>query len=938
LHGSVALWSPPPGQGIASTNLSNRLIYLQNRVAEPSSGKEKGEGAYDVVAGIWNQVKGRVESMLRIIQQMSSGAAKSYYSTADYFSQGQELQGQWLGKGAKALGLEGVIAQKQWDALCDNLHPQTGEQLTARRNQERRIGWDFNFSVPKSVSLLYALTQDPRILEAFTDAVDQTMQEIESELHTRVRTQGQNTDRLTGNGVWGRFVHFTSRPVDGIPDPQLHAHNFLFNSTFDDKEFRWKAAQIGAIKRDANYHSARMHSRLAARLMELGIPIERTAKSWQICGLDSATEKKFSRRSRQIDAEAELRGITNPDEKARLGAITRDGKNKKLTMDQLRATWLSWLTPDESDVIQQIGQGIGKGEPPAPSPQRAREGIEHAAQHHFERESVVAERKLLATALHHSIGAATPELVHTALQDAKMITGEENGQRLITSPEVLAEERRMIQFAREGRGSLDPLVPDAIDLSPARFNAGQTQALAHLCNSRDRVMLLRGVAGAGKTTLLTELKKQVEGSGKRLIAFAPSADASRGVLREAGFDDAETVAMLLSNPKVQEQIRNQVLLIDESGQLGTPAMSKIFELADKMNARIILSGDRHQHGSIERGAAIRLLEEEAGLRSAALTEIVRQKERYKQAVAYLSQGRIPAGFKALEDLKWVHEVEDPVTRYERIAAEYVQATEAGKSVLVVSPTHSESAKVTSAIRSALAEEGTIGKTAVPTLKLTNRNLTLAERLDGVNYNDGDIIQFTQNATGYRKGARLTVGIDPIPLHLAGRFSVFRSSQLEVAKGDLIRITANGSTADGHRVNNGQIYGIKRIGPDGTLVLNNGWHLGPAFGQIDHGYCSTSFASQGKTKDKVIIAESSESFAAASRQQFYVSVSRGRSDCSIYTDDKDGLLKAVSGMGERMSATELAANARVLQRMQRAAIDKTFNPTPAIQRDAAANER
>ena len=411
--------------------------------------------------------------MLRIIQQTSAAAAKSYYSSADYFSEGQELQGQWMGKGAKQLGLKGTIDQKHWDALCDNLHPQTGEQLTARRNRERRIGFDFNFSVPKSVSLLYALTKDQRILDAFTDAVDRTMQDIESELQTRVRTGGQNSDRVTSNGVWGRFVHFTSRPVDGIPDCQLHSHNYLFNTTFDDKEFRWKAAQIASIKRDANYHSAMMHSRLATRLTELGIPIERTAKSWRIEGLGADTEAKFSRRSRQIDAEAERRGITNPDEKAKLGAITRDGKNKKLTMEELRAVWLSWLSPDESHVIQRIEHGIGKGEPASSSPDHAREGIEHAAEHHFERESVVPERKLLTTALHYSIGRATQEQVHTALHEANMITGEENGQRLITSPEVLAEEQRMIQFARYGRGSADPLAPGAADHIPEWFNDGQ---------------------------------------------------------------------------------------------------------------------------------------------------------------------------------------------------------------------------------------------------------------------------------------------------------------------------------------------------------------------------------------------------------------------------------------------------------------------------------
>ncbi len=864
-----------------------------------------------------------------------------YYSTADYMTEGQELQGFWRGKGAEQLGLSGPVGKAQWDLLCDNLNPTTGLPLTARRNAERRVGWDLNFSVPKSVSLLYALTQDQRILNAFTESVDQTMADIESDLHTRVRVKGQNADRITGNGVWGRFVHFTSRPVGGIPDPQLHAHCFLFNSTFDPVENRFKAVQIAGIKRDANYFSAMMHARLAARLVDMGVPVERTAKGWRVAGLDSATEAKFSRRTRQIDAEAERLGITDPDEKARLGAITRDGKNKRLTLDELRATWLSWLTPQESDAMVRLQQGMASPAPPQPITRQAdhaRDAIVHAAGHHFERESVVPERLLLTTALHHAIGAATADQVRTALGHADLISGEREGRRMVTSPAVLEEERRMIAFARDGRNAVGPLAPGGGDHAPDWFNEDQRQALTHLCEGRDRVMLLRGVAGAGKTSLLTELKKQVEGHGRQILAFAPSADASRGVLREAGFEAAETVAMLLKNPKTQEAIRGQAILIDEAGQLGTPAMAKVFDLAKHMNARVILSGDRYQHGSVERGAALRLLEQEAGVRSAALTEIVRQQDRYKQAVAYLSQGRVESGFRALDELRWVHEVADPTVRYDRIAAEYVQGTESGKSVLVVSPTHAEAGRVTQAIRSALQGEGKIGLDATRALKLTNRNLTLAQRQDGVNYADGDVVLFTQNATGYRKGTRLTVGVDPIPLQMAERFAVYQAGELPLAAGDRIRITANGPTADGHRVSNGQVYAIDRIAGDGTLVLDNGWHLGPAFGQLDYGYCSTSHASQGKTKDRVIIAESSDSFPAASREQFYVSVSRGRTHCSVYTDDKEGLVEAIGGTGDSLSATELAGRTFGLAR--RMQLGQAYRPEIAMEprREARTYDR
>ena len=125
--------------------------------------------------------------------------------------------------------------------------------------------------MPKSVSLLYATTRDERILDAFRDAVDGTMHDMEAEMLTRVRKGGKNENRLTGNMAWGEFVHFTSRPVDGVPDPHLHAHCFVFNTTFDQKEEPWKAGQFRDLKRDAPYFEAVFHSHLAGRLSDLGL-------------------------------------------------------------------------------------------------------------------------------------------------------------------------------------------------------------------------------------------------------------------------------------------------------------------------------------------------------------------------------------------------------------------------------------------------------------------------------------------------------------------------------------------------------------------------------------------------------------------------------------------------------------------------------------------
>src|SRR5271165_5644379 len=122
--------------------------------------------------------------MIRITQQNSAEGAKRYYATADYYSEGQDIVGSWGGKGASRLGLEGTVDKSTFERLCDNLDPRTGKPQTVRARSERTVGYDFTFSVPKSVSLLYAMSGDQEIMDAFRGAVNETMIEIEMEMKT----------------------------------------------------------------------------------------------------------------------------------------------------------------------------------------------------------------------------------------------------------------------------------------------------------------------------------------------------------------------------------------------------------------------------------------------------------------------------------------------------------------------------------------------------------------------------------------------------------------------------------------------------------------------------------------------------------------------------------------------------------------------------------
>jgi hypothetical protein len=776
--------------------------------------------------------------------------------------------------------------------------------------------------------VLYGLTGDERILEAFRASVGETMREIEQDMHTRVRKRGQNVNRKTGNMVWAEFVHFTARPVDGIPDPQLHSHCFAFNQTWDEKEQQWKAGNFQDIKRDAPYHQAAFHARLARRLVELGYGIERNGQSWEIAGIPQSVNDKFSRRYDQIEAEARERGITDPAEKATLAAKTRERKNKSLTLPELRQHWAMQLSDNEGSALESVHAGLvpqGK-ERPAISASAA---VSYGILHSFERSAVVSEKQLLGEALRYGVGDVLPEEVRKELQNRPLIVRELEGRRLATTQEMLGDESRLIAFARDGRGRYRTLGDPDRPFKREWLNAEQKAAVKHVLGSRDRVTIIRGIAGTGKTTLEQELGEAFAEAGRPVVALAQSAGASRGVLRDqAGFKGADTIARFFVDKEMQASASGGVVLVDEASLLGTRDMARLFNIAGEVGARVVLVGDLNQHKSVAAGEPLRLLQQRAGLPVAEVSEIQRQGGEYKQAVKLLSEGKTAEGFALLDKMGWIREVSNQ-DRYRQLAGDYVRAVAERKkdgehkTALVVSPTHAEGNRITEAIRAELRQKyEELRRTQANSKKKTPvcekfkeekafavwvpAHLTEAERGDDRNIKLGDMLQYHQNAPGHRRGERLVAAGQNLPVEQAARYQVYHPSSLQVAVGERLRVTANGKSKDGkHRLDNGDLITVKGFTQQGDIVDDRGWIISRDFGHLTHGYVVTSHASQGRSVDKVLVGQSAVSLPASNLQQFYVSVSRGRDAAAIYTDNKQALLEAVRRADTQMSATELA---------------------------------
>ncbi|MBL4808901.1 MAG: relaxase domain-containing protein [Phycisphaerales bacterium] len=901
--------------------------------------------------------------MLRIHQCRSAEAAQSYFTQGlareDYYTEGQEIAGRWGGVGIDLLGLTPLserdgVTRQAFVALTENRHPLTGDRLTQRTKRDRTIGYDFNFHAPKGVSVLHAIHGDDRIMEAFRGAVNETMMEIERDAAARVRIDGRQEDRVTGNLTWAEFVHLTARPtvINDGPDPHLHAHCFVFNSTFDGEEDRWKAAQFRQLVRDAPYYEAAFHARLAMSLRSIGYEIDRTATGWDLEGIPRSLVEKFSTRTREIESVAEELGITDPVAKGQLGARTRKGKDKEARISDLRASWDGRLNDSERVLLQRLSDGglasdWGEGDPPetlGDGSSVAVRSVDSGIAHSFERKSTMPLRRVAAEALKVGVGHVGIDEIWKELDKRDLLKRTVRGQVMATTRKVLAEERELLKFAVDGKGTCSS-VRDRVkrrkgedwEIQDERLSPDQRRAVDHVLDSTDRVVAIRGAAGVGKTTMMVEAVEAIRAGGQPVVVVAPTAEAARGQdsLRQKGFPGADTVAKLLDDNQMQQGLKNKsgggVLWVDEAGLLGVGTMKQLFELADKHGARVVLSGDERQHKPVERGDALRVLQRLGGIDPVELTTIRRQRGLYRDAVMALSENDLPGGVEKLKELDAFREIEDVGERERAVAKEYVETLALGRSSVVVSPTHIEGGRIADEIRQMQRESGVLRGEDREVLRLRDLGWTEAQRQDVAQYEEGQVVHFHQGAKGAVAGDRCVVlgrqeredgseavrartprGVEiDLPLGNADRFQVYRQEKMSLAVGDRVRVTKNGWTADREsKLTNGTLMTVGGFTKHGGIKLVGDRRgvrpkIVPAkYGHLSYGSVLTSHTVQGKDMDHVIVAQSAISAGASSAEQFYVSVSRGKQSVRVYTDDVDELIEAVGKSASRMSGMEL----------------------------------
>lgn len=861
--------------------------------------------------------------MLRITQNTSASGTNKYFF--GYYAEPELEPSMWYGKTAEKLGLSGEIEAKDFEALCHNINPETGEQLTPRNSEKRTVGYDFTFDVPKSVSLIYSQTKDKEILSAFNQAVHNTMTDIEANAETRVRGKNINENRKTENLLWGTFTHGETRPIDGIPDPHLHKHVFIFNATYDEKEERFKAGQFRNLKANAPYFETVFHSHLASNLQTVGYEIERNKNNFEVKGFQKSTLEKFSNRQKQIEEKAKELGITSDKQKDQLGAKTRVHKNKNLDREELKNEWLNRLSKEEIKLIENAKTSVSGGNDDG-NKITAKEALEYSLSHNLERKSTTSEKEVITHALKRSYGAVTLKELTKELESRKDLLhkNDKEGNKIFTTKQALGEEQNLKKTAREGRGTLKP-INEGYNIKNDKLTAEQANAVQHVLKSKDFITIVSGGAGTGKTWSIKEVAEGVKEKGVNFGAFAPSSSASRQVQREDGFKDATTIAELLKSEKLQNGLKNGVMWIDEAGMVGNKTMNDLIGIAKKQDARILLTGDIKQHNSVERGDALRIIQKYGGVEPARISKIQRQKpDDYRKAIDLISNDKIENGFKALDKIGAIKESDDFESLKNNVANDYLNAVKDNQETLIVATTHAQGKAVTHEIREKMKAEKLLSKEKTIEVQ-QNLSFTDAQKKDKANYQEGLSIQFHQNIKGgFKRGSKYDVSgrdkegniiltdkdknTSTLPLSASDKFSVYEKQKIAIAEGDKIRITQNGYSNEKKRLNNGNILSVKGFDKQGNIIASTGRNevtIAKDFGNLTHGYYTTSPASQGKSVNKVIVMQGSMSGKSASKEQFYVSASRGKFSISIHTDDKEGLLSSIKRSTTRMTATDIA---------------------------------
>jgi conjugative relaxase-like TrwC/TraI family protein len=667
------------------------------------------------------------------IGKMVARSGEYYIATVangreEYYTGSGESPGFWLGEGARRLGLEGSVAPDDLRQVLAGVSP-NGEILTAGRVDEakRVAGFDLTWSAPKSVSLLFGLS-DPStsavVRGVHEDAVDQALGYLERHaLSVRRGAGGQSIVGAEGL-VAAAFTHRTSR----AGDPQLHTHVLVANVA-EGVDGVWSAPDARLLYGHSRTAGFLYQGALRAGLTRaLGVRFGEVSRGMaELDGVPKALLRAFSTRRREIEHQMAETGATSARSAEMAALVTRSAKDAAdagATTMGLRKRWLAqvdslglgpavdggpldhllgveaWRPPTTSEVAQLLDRLAGS------------EGLT-AGHSTFERRDVA---RLAAEALPRGSRVTDVDVLADRFMKRSdvlaMASIGRGGEIRHTTLEMLAIERSLLDAAsrlrKEGRGMADreDLV-SALNHFPL-LSEEQSQMVASLTSSGSGVEVVVGKAGAGKTLALAAARESWESSGYHVLGTALSARAARGLRDGAGIESQTLASVLAGIESGRTQLgASDVVVIDEAGMVGTRALARLVESADSAGAKVVLVGDPRQLPEIEAGGALAGLVDRVG--AIELSENRRQRESWERvALDALRMGRANVALATYERAGRIHAAPTMAEAQHAMVERWAQEFREGRDAVMLAASRRDVSSLNDLARAELRRSGRLG--------------------------------------------------------------------------------------------------------------------------------------------------------------------------------------------------------------------------------------
>ena len=791
----------------------------------------------------------------------------------DYYLGRGEAPGYWAGTAAKKLALSGEVDSSQFLSLMEGNHPQ-GDYVLYAGNARSVQAFDATFSAPKSISLLYGLS-DPtvrdQVIEAHDAAVANGLAYLET--HAAVSRAGAGgVDRVIGDGFAAAvFRHRTSR----AGDPQLHSHVVVPNM-IESPDGKWRTLDGRALYAEAKtagiVYQAALRQELSQRL---GIEFEVTSNGLsEIARFDRRWVEHFSRRSAEIAAEMDAYGMATWAQAEVAAQRTRQPKHRQEARDadglerqrdygvdpnSLYGQWSDRAAEVGLDR-EQLDRFIGTRRHQEPSPSDlARLAEELASASGLTRQhSTFARREVIASfATHIDTGLDTARL--EAVADA-FIVGDEilpthasdqpsfghdpgslphPDERRYTTTEMVETEQAVLDSAIARVDTQAAVIPTVqVDAFIARqdgIKADQAAAITQIATSGNGLDVLQAHAGTGKTWTLGRINDLYNEAGHHVIGLAAARTAVAEMTNEG--IDSYTIAQLNHDlSRSQSDLpANCVVLIDEAAMISTRDFAQLLPDLERVGAKVVLAGDAGQLPEIGAGGVFGSLSRR--LDSPELSEVIRQRDPAEiQALNQIRDKDIAAALEYHHTNDAIVVAADAATIRQRLAGDYITTSgqlnpDTGRpyTVMVFAPRREQVSQLNLDIRSHAEADG----------RLTGPAFTVPTRHDGLR---------------------------PIQV------------------GDEIRPTANWNAKGIINNDFGTVTNINHR--DRSITFQPHRHDAepvtlPATylddGNVDYGYARTVHGAQGGTCDKAFTLGDASTY----NEMFYVQMSRHRDDVTIY---------------------------------------------------------